>query len=178
MAEPKHRGRAADWFRCWSSGHTAAGLDRELAAGANPNRSAPLAARARLLLGTSTRLSTAAILESLIRESPHPSPSWPIAPVRWHAVRAATPQLTQLAERLRNMQPVSPQGIARARILLTDGTGPLYGPPDESGLWTATRAAILGLDFGPSYPSPPPAGASRSPSPPKRKRPASRRAAG
>jgi hypothetical protein len=123
-------------------------LDRELAAGADPNRGITLRARARLLIAQ--RPALASTLQRYLTEAEKPREKrWAPVPVRWEAVARAAPQLRKLARRLCDPEPVSPQGIARASLLVSDGTGPLYGSPDQAGIWTAARAALLAFDWGP-----------------------------
>ncbi len=55
-----------------------------------------------------------------------------------------------LLERLRAPAPVRPQGVAKARLLITDGTGPLWGAGGEAELSVAAVDALDGLDHGPS----------------------------
>jgi hypothetical protein len=60
----------------------------------------------------------------------------------------ASSTLKVLIRRLRGNRAVSPQGVARLKILLTDGGGPLYKPEKESDLATAAQAALACLDVG------------------------------
>jgi hypothetical protein len=123
-------------------------LDRELAAGADPNRGLALRARARLLIAQ--RAGVASTLQRYLAEAEKPREQrWAPVPVRWDAVVSAAPQLQELARRLREHEPISPQGIARTSLLLSDGTGPLYGRANQAGIWTAARAALLAFDWGP-----------------------------
>ena len=75
---------------------------------------------------------------SLRPESPQLEPSGSIAACSPRAI------LRELVRRLRTNGPVSAQGVAMVRVLLTDGAGPLhYGDGD---LRLAVRAAMLALD--------------------------------
>jgi hypothetical protein len=62
------------------------------------------------------------------------------------AVERAEGDLRMLASRLQAPRPVAPEGVARTRALLTDGTGPLYNPHRAAGLRAAIRDAARALD--------------------------------
>jgi hypothetical protein len=104
-------------------------LDRALAEGVAPETSAPLALRAQRLTEPDRRWSTAGALRRIIREaadnrrakfgSVRPNP---------RAVLAASRELSNLADTLDDPGPVAAGGVAQARLLLTDGGGPLYRP--------------------------------------------------
>jgi hypothetical protein len=53
-----------------------------------------------------------------------------------------------LALRMRGHWPISPRGAAKTKILLTDGSGPLYNPHGSADLETAARSALAALDGG------------------------------
>jgi hypothetical protein len=106
-------------------------LDRELASGIAPWRSPAHAARALQLTSARRRESYAAGLERVLAETertggrmstrfsgvvmPDPASVILCAPAIWEIVAA-----------LRRPAPVSAEGMARLRSLLTDGAGPLY----------------------------------------------------
>ena len=56
------------------------------------------------------------------------------APENWRGIRAATPLIARLAQRLREDPEVSAQGVARAEHLLADDAGALYAPHGEQRL--------------------------------------------
>jgi RecB family endonuclease NucS len=62
--------------------------------------------------------------------------------VNWRGVRAATPQLERLVERLREDPGVRVQGIARARLLLTDADSALYAKDDDLRLADEVRSTL------------------------------------
>jgi hypothetical protein len=77
-------------------------------------------------------------------------------PVRREAVRDARPLILSLVNVLREPGPLSPQGIARAEMLVIDGGSSLYW--DGSTLYsddrphdlaTDVRSAIAALELGP-----------------------------
>src|SRR4051812_16248718 len=105
------------------------GLDRALAAGADPASSRELAARAGQLTGVRGRGLAAQSLERVVEAaagSPDGQlPSAVVAP-DVGALRANRSALHDLLDRLRSPEPVRPAGAARLLELLRDGGGPLY----------------------------------------------------
>lgn len=102
-------------------------LDRELARGTHPAQSAPLEIRARQLVSPRTRRSLAAALEdsvAIARGARRASSAMPR--LARAEIRAAAPEMLELARELRRAPNVAPAGVARTRLLLTDGLGPLY----------------------------------------------------
>lgn len=118
-------------------------LDVALAEGVSPEASAPLALRAQRLTEPDRRWSIAGALRGIVREA-HDGRRGRIGRVRPnpHAVRAASSALSELADTLADPGPVAAAGVALARLLLSDGTGPLYAG-DCGNLLSAraTRAA-------------------------------------
>jgi hypothetical protein len=103
-------------------------LDEELAAGADPNADPLRHARALDLVEGETRRRIAANLRQALAEAEAPRHPFSIkAPIARAALRDAREDVEDVAERLGGPAPVRPQGVARARLLLTDGAGPLYG---------------------------------------------------
>jgi hypothetical protein len=107
-------------------------LDQQLAGGANPAGRPQLVARATELTKRSSRERVAGEIEQLLRfpgEShrlrvgPHPL-----------ATDVNHDEFQRLAELLRSDAPLTVQGLARLRIALTDGTGPLYTDRDGDAL--------------------------------------------
>jgi len=117
-------------------------LDRALAAGAAPEDDAALALRAQMLVRACVREELAVALRSLLRDArtPNRAPIHTRAPLARAQVVEAEPELARLASRLQAVGPVEPRGVAQVRILLTDGTGPLYAGAPRQDL----RAAVLG----------------------------------
>lgn len=142
-------------------------LDHELASGLVPDLDRHLRRRARQITGISFRCDLAKRLERLAKEAEDPQP-WQ-SPIRWPEVRAFSILLLSLAESLTAPIAVSPQGVARAVILIDDGTSPLYGPGSKGSLAVAARSALRSLELGPfllcDRPSTPPAAVSRQPMP-------------
>lgn len=87
-------------------------LDWKLANGADSEQSAALAIRARRLTSLSRRRIVASALWRLLREG--------------RVEPEGRDQVDGLASALAEPGPVDPRGAARAWLLLTDGTSPLY----------------------------------------------------
>lgn len=103
-------------------------LDRELADGADPNADPLRHERAQELVDRRTRRRIAAGLRDVLAEAETPRGPFSVkAPVARAAIRDSRKDVEDVATRLSGPAPVRPQGVARARMLLTDGTGPLYG---------------------------------------------------
>ena len=126
----------------------AARLDRELAEGAKPDTDPLLRERARQLQSRESRKRLALGLDRAIDQVQRPLLYRENAPVHSPAVREAASTLQLLIRRLRGARPVSPEGVARLEILLTDGSGALYNPDGEPDLRTAAQAALASLDPG------------------------------
>lgn len=116
-------------------------VDRELAAGADPDSSECRHLRASELTGESNRQALAVAYERHIVAATS-SPPLDVVPVNWRGVRAATPRLDRLAQRLREDPGVRAQGVARARLLLTDRKSALYDKGDDSGLVHEVRSTL------------------------------------
>ncbi len=128
-------------------------LDRELAAGASPETSTLLAARAALLTSMKVRRELATSLRRILAAAGVPAevtvitarpPRLPLARARIH--RSAGP-LAALAACLAAPGPVPAQGVAKVSQLLTDGTGPLYrqaSGEDLGGILEDATRALAG----------------------------------
>jgi hypothetical protein len=102
-------------------------LDRDLADGASPDATIPLALRAQLLVRGPTRRdlarSASRVLAAAIQA---PGAGRLLVPVCRDQVRDCSAEFGELIRRLLATGPVPAQGIAKARILLADASGPLY----------------------------------------------------
>ena len=129
--EPRwERGRSS-WLialRCRLRRNT---IDRELAAGIDPDSSECRHLRAAQLTATSSREALADAYERHVDASTN-NPQLDVLSVNWSAVRAATPRLRHLARRLREDPGVRAQGVARARLLLAERDGALHAQDDLS----------------------------------------------
>lgn len=114
------------WVRRWR-------LDRELASGRWPDPSRDLSVRAAQLAGEGAQREIACSLRRLVSaaERPRDRVVLSAAPLRRAQVVRWREGLLGLAERLEAHRPVNPCGVARAMVLLCDGTGPLYNPRPE-----------------------------------------------
>jgi hypothetical protein len=128
-------------------------LDRELAAGASPETSASLAARAIQLTSMKARRDLARSVRRILAAATEPaivmpSPAAVIRPPRLllprARIRRSAVPLATLAGYLVAPGPVPVQGVAMVSLLLADGAGPLYrqASSDDLGdiLEKATRA--------------------------------------
>jgi hypothetical protein len=142
-------------------------LDHELATGLDPDMDRHLRRRARQITGISFRSGLAKKLERLVKEAEGPQP-WQ-SPIRWPEVREFSILFLSLAESLTAPIAVSPQGVARAVVLIDDGSSALYGPGSKGSLAVAVRSALRSLELGPfllcDRPFTPPAAVSRQPMP-------------
>ena len=131
-------------------------LDCELAAGARPETSALLAARAMQLTSVRSRRALAASLQRILAaagQSPAGVSSGAVAihpsrvPLCRERISQSAGPLAGLAGYLAAPGPVPVQGVAMASQLLADGTGPLYQEAcgDDLGniIEKATRALTV-----------------------------------
>jgi hypothetical protein len=109
----------------------ATALDRQLAAGATPEASVALALHAARVYGQTQRRLLARSL-TRIAEASEPASARVGVPVDRVAVERARDELEAVADRLNADGPVSVRGVALIRLLLADGSGPLYrtAPPE------------------------------------------------
>jgi hypothetical protein len=121
-------------------------LVRALAAGADPSASPELALRARQITAPRELRICVNGLERILREATAPSRGLTAqAPVQRDAVIAARPFLAYLLERLREVEAPRPAGVARTRLLLEEGAGPIYSPSPRGTLAAAAYRAAEGL---------------------------------
>jgi len=126
----------------------AGSLDRQLATGTAPETGSLLALRADAIARPATRKSLARQVQRILRYAANPGRHRPTA-LSGSACRNvldAADVLGRLAERLRSPCPVSARGMAMVKILLTDGTGPLYYPARNGDLAASVDDAISALD--------------------------------
>jgi hypothetical protein len=99
-------------------------LDHQLAAGASPESSVPLALHAARLYRERQRRRLAASLREVAAAARGSRRTR--APINRESVRLALVELETLAGTLETNGPINVSGIARVRVLLGDGAGPLY----------------------------------------------------
>jgi hypothetical protein len=121
-------------------------LDERLADGADPVSERELELRAQQICSPASRERIARALERTMRDA-HTSPPLIRPQVRIHvaAIRASAADIAAVIRRLRDGDPVDPQGVALAQRLLTDGASPLYVDGGQS-LRHAVRSVRLALD--------------------------------
>jgi hypothetical protein len=121
-------------------------LDLALSAGTPAETAAALALRARQLTDLSNRRALATALRRIVRQAQEDAgPSYPrIIPAR-SRVAAASDELSRLADTLSEPGPVAARGVAQTRILLTDGTGPLYNPGSAASVRASAASAAENL---------------------------------
>lgn len=102
-------------------------FDKQLAAGAAPEPGSALAAHVSRLVSAGERRKLAETLRHSVSEVySGRAPMSARIPVDRSGVAAAVGLIDQVASRLVAPRPVSAHGVARLRILLSDGTGPMY----------------------------------------------------
>ena len=122
-------------------------LTEALADGADPDTSAELTLLARELIGSRTRQQLAAGVDRVLRVAGERAVPWsPAVPLNRREVAAARDELAELAERLRAAGPVPVHAVARAAMLLSSGTSPLYHPAPRQSAWDLARTARFALD--------------------------------
>jgi hypothetical protein len=119
-------------------------LDEQLAAGISPESSVLLALHAARLSKPSQRRRLAASLRAVALAAQRPRRTK--APIDREAVRFVLGELEAVATRLDANQPVDVRGIARVRILLADGGGPLYRRAQTRVLQRDLMSALDGLE--------------------------------
>lgn len=118
--------------------------DRMLAVGVSADPGSPLAAHRTRLTSTTERQAVASALLRAVREARDPDVhSWRI-PVHIVNVIAAADLIDQVRLRLQSPRPVGVLGMARLRLVLSDGAGPLYrfGRGDLTGRLGAALAEL------------------------------------
>jgi hypothetical protein len=121
-------------------------LDRALAEGVPPEASPALALRAHRLTEPDRRWSMAGALRRIVREADgNCRPRLRRVNPNRAAVRAARESLGRLADTLDDPGPVAAHGAARAWLLMTDGTSPLYNPRSRTTLVADAARAMREL---------------------------------
>jgi hypothetical protein len=150
--------RVSPWHRLLAR-VLAASLDRQLADGVRPERSAVLAARAMALTSAGYRRALAASLRRMLAASVAPgsrplslTPARsagaairPYVPLRRDRIAGAAEELAGLAECLTARRPVPARGVALVSQLLADGGGPLYRAASRDDLGARLERAAQAL---------------------------------
>jgi hypothetical protein len=126
-------------------------LDRELANGASPDSTVPLSLRARILIRPAERHALSRSLERILEASPQLAGRGPrtLTPRFYRRVGAASGEIRELIARLRSPGPVSAEGMAKIRVLLSDSAGPLHQANGD--LVSAIHDALRALEPEPSW---------------------------
>jgi hypothetical protein len=125
---------------------TATSLDRRLAAGEAAASDRLLAARANLIVGRQSRRRLADDWERLLTTARRSVvPRSPRLRVQSTTILAAEHHVRELVALIGQPVRVNPRGVARARLLLTDGAGPLYNPRRSGDLVPALQSAATTL---------------------------------
>ncbi len=124
-----------------------ASLDRQLAAGRQPEESRLLAARAQDIVSLRSRQAAARNWNHLLQVAHRArGKREPARPIRGDRIAGAEPAIRELVRCLGAPLPVRAQGVAMASVLLTDATGPVYSQHSRVTLAAALEAAITQLD--------------------------------
>jgi hypothetical protein len=120
-------------------------LDRQLALGASPDASVALALRAQALVAMSVRRDLARSARRVLAAARTPGATRLAVPVCRDRVTDSAAEFDELIGRLLAACPVPAQGVARASVLLCDGSGPLYHRACPDDLRTRVREAASAL---------------------------------
>ena len=121
-------------------------LDHRLAHGESTLASPELARRGEQLASIHSRHSLAVGIRRVIADAERPTRALSAAvPVQRRPILGARARLEQLAADLDAHEPVKLAGIARVRLLLTDGASPLYSPLPQGALDEAVAHAQAAL---------------------------------
>jgi hypothetical protein len=120
-------------------------LDRQLAVGVPAPAGSALAVHEARLTSVAERESIARVLRQAVRDTRvGGTPLSARIPVHFNNIAAAEDLIHTITLRLHSPRPVSARGIARLRVVLSDGCGPMYesGRGDLSGRLGAALAAL------------------------------------
>jgi hypothetical protein len=120
-------------------------LDSQLAAGLSAESSDLLFAHAVRIARPGSCAALASGLRKAVSASQKPRGLSNRAPLRCDDVLGAQDSLFALAERLERAGPIDARGVAQIRMLLGNGSGPLYRTDSGTRLVPALRAAAVHL---------------------------------
>ena len=125
--------RARD--RLWARLHSSR-LDVALSSATAAESTVPLALHAQRLVGGPSRGMLVGAIDGLLGLAAGERSFSRGVPVCADRVRACSGDLRQIRDLLAASGPVAASGVAKMRLLLSDGSGPLYrrGRPDELGI--------------------------------------------
>lgn len=120
-------------------------LDAEIERGTSLQPASALAVHTARITSPTEREALARSLRSLIQQARAADSSRTLrVPIDRRAVLACDSLLEQIADHLRAPEPVRARGIARLRLILSDGCGPLYRPGPGS-LGAQLRGVLAAL---------------------------------
>jgi hypothetical protein len=127
-------------------------LDEDLAHGASPEATAPLALRAQTLARDGFRRELARSAKRILTDAQRSRPAVRSrVPVCRDRVTDAAAEFGELISRLQAPGPVPVRGMAQVSLLLGNGHGPLYHRDSREDLRAQVRAAADALgETGPS----------------------------
>jgi len=124
----------------------AARLDGDLAAGASPDATVGLSLRARMLVRMQARRRLARAVQRVLAEAAlGPAADRLPVPVCRDRIEGCSAELLDLTRRLLAAGPVSAQGVAQARALLTSASSPIYHRANHDDLRARVLAAADAL---------------------------------
>jgi hypothetical protein len=123
----------------------ASSLDTQLAAGRAPESTRLLATRAQQLASGRMRRELARDVERVLGLVHREGPSRRVLVSR-KSIVDVEPDLREMLAKLATPLPTSARGVAMVRVLLTDGTGPLFNRHSSTNLRNAIHDAIAQLD--------------------------------
>lgn len=134
----------------WAARVHAHALDASIAAGTNPDATVPLSLHAQTLHRPHCRRRIARGYRRLLASAnaaPHPFDS--SVPLARAEIRECADRVREVADMLESDEPLNPHGIAQARLLLTEGTSPLYRPSAHGDVGPALDVVIDSLSGHP-----------------------------
>ena len=120
-------------------------FDRQLAVGVPAPAGSALAVHEARLTSVAERESIASVLRQAVQDvRAGGTPLCVRIPVHFNNIAAAEDLIDTITLRLHSPRPVSARGMARLRVVLSDGCGPMYesGRGDLSGRLGAALAAL------------------------------------
>ena len=126
-------------------------LDSQLAAGTAPESSDLLFAHTDRIVRPRSCAALASSLRKVVVTAQRPVRLSNRAPLTRADIHFARGELLALAERLQRPGPVQARGVAQVRMLLGDGSGPLYCRESGNRLLSDIRAASTHLSLCRGY---------------------------
>jgi hypothetical protein len=127
LSRPPRSRREPSWRARMAAKLFAARYDRAIDAGTSPEPGSALAVHVTRLSAPRAREELVHALHLVLRDAAEgPDALRPRAPVRTDAVRQAAHVVQAILSRLEEPHRVRVRGMARLRMLLADGSGPLY----------------------------------------------------